>query len=285
MNILIVGGAGYVGGWITELLSYSNHNLRVIDNLLYDDTYFKETDFYNIDINDTNNINPHFAWADTVVWLAALVGDPACSLNPSLTLNTNVNSVRNLVDNFKGKIIFLSTCSIYGAQDGLLDENSIFNPLSLYAETKIAAEKIILDSKNAYFIFRLGTLYGVSDRFSRLRADLVVNILTIRAFIENQMSVFGGMQYRPLLHVRDVAHAVDLALNSDKYGVYNLHSENMTVLEIAEIVPVDALNDILLVDTLAVWFEPAAPTITGYKSVVATSFVALIVVDGPALPE
>jgi nucleoside-diphosphate-sugar epimerase len=234
MNILVVGGAGYVGGFLVDELMKTDHNIRVLDNLTYDDFYFKNVDFSNVNILDFHTTSTHFKWADTVIWLAALVGDPACALNPSLTIDTNVNSVRNLVKNFSGSIIFLSTCSVYGAQDGVLTETASLNPLSLYAQTKIEAERIISESKNSFIIFRLGTLFGVSDTYSRLRADLVVNILTIRAFLEKKMSVFGGGQFRPLLHVRDVTQAIMLNLENNHQGVFNIHSENLTILQIAE---------------------------------------------------
>ena len=233
-RVLIVGGAGYVGGYLTDLALEMGHDVRVFDKLLYEDAYLKEVEFHFGDILDRKALKPHLDWADAVVWLAAVVGDPACALNPELTINTNVNSLRNLVADYSGRIIFLSTCSIYGAQMGLLTEESPFDPLSLYAESKIAAEKVLLEAPNETLIFRLGTLFGLSDTYSRIRVDLVLNVLTIRAVQEGHMSVFGGQQYRPLLHVRDVATAVVPQIDTDATGVYNLHSENMTIIQLAE---------------------------------------------------
>ena len=143
---------------------------------------------------------------DAVIWLAALVGDGACAINPELTFEINAESVRFLAQNFKKRIVFLSTCSVYGAQEGLLDETSTINPLSEYASSKVQAEEYLQDS-NA-IIFRLGTLFGISDEFSRIRLDLVVNILVTKAFTEGKLTVFGGDQWRPLLHVTDVANAI-----------------------------------------------------------------------------
>jgi nucleoside-diphosphate-sugar epimerase len=233
-RVLIVGGAGYVGGYLTDLAILQSHEVRVFDKLLYEDAYLKQVDFYYGDILDRASLKPHLEWADTVIWLAALVGDPACALNPEVTVNTNVTSLRNLVEDYKGRIIFLSTCSIYGAQLGLLTEESPFDPLSLYAETKIAAEKVLLDSPNDVLIFRLGTLFGLSDTYSRIRVDLVLNVLTIRAVQDGHMSVFGGHQYRPLIHVRDVATAVVPQIDTNSTGIYNLHTENLTIVELAE---------------------------------------------------
>jgi len=233
-KVLIVGGAGYVGGWFTDEATTAGHDVRVLDNLTYEDSYLKKVDFAFGDVLDFDTVKPHLKWADTVVWLSALVGDPACAINPKLTRETNVEAVRHLTENFDGRIIFPSTCSVYGAQDGILDENSPTGPLSLYAESKLEAESILLNSKATPLIFRLGTLFGLSDSFARLRVDLVLNVLTIRAILEGTMSVFGGQQFRPLLHVRDVATAAIPHLADSKTGIYNLHTENVTVLELAE---------------------------------------------------
>ena len=233
-KILIVGGAGYVGGWLTDEAIRDGHEVRVIDNLTYEDSYLKSVDFVFGDVLDFDLIKNNLSWADTVVWLAALVGDPACAINPSLTKKINVDSVKNLVDNFDGRVIFPSTCSVYGAQNGLLNEESTVGPLSLYAASKLEAENILLKSNATPLIFRLGTLFGISDTYARLRVDLVLNVLTIRAVLEGTMSVFGGEQYRPLLHVKDVATAVIPHLNDSTSGIYNLSTENVTILQLAE---------------------------------------------------
>lgn len=233
MNILIVGGAGYLGGAVTDLLMQSQHNILVYDILLYEETYRKQVPFVYGDIRNKDKLNKHFDWADVVVWLAALVGDSACTLDEALTISINRDSVKYLKDNFRGRIIFLSTCSVYGAQDELLYEESPLHPLSLYAQTKLWSEEILADADA--LIFRLGTLYGVSDEFSRVRFDLVVNTLVMRAAVHNKINVFGGKQYRPLLHVRDAAQAICDTLEGKNTGIYNLHSENITIIEIAQL--------------------------------------------------
>jgi len=233
-KVLIVGGAGYVGGYMVSASKMAGHEVRVIDNLTYEDEYLKDVDFYFADVLDFSTIATHLKWADVVVWLAALVGDPACAINPKLTIKTNVDSVRNLVNAFGGRIIFPSTCSVYGAQNAILDESSPTGPLSLYAESKLEAERILSSSSNSCLVFRLGTLFGLSDEHSRLRLDLVLNTLTTRAILESTMSVFGGNQYRPLLHVKDVSTAAIPHFNSDKVGIYNLHTENITIADLAK---------------------------------------------------
>src|SRR5581483_2919803 len=196
----------YVGGWLTDCAMAEGHEVRVYDLLLYERSYLKPVAFVNGDILDRPSLVPHLEWADVVVWLAALVGDGACAFDAALTWKINVDSVGWLASVYDGRIVFMSTCSVYGAQDGVLTEDSPINPLSDYARSKLEAEAL-LASKDAV-IFRLGTLYGVGDTYSRLRLDLVVNVLTLKALLNRRMSVFGGAQYRPLLHVRDVARAV-----------------------------------------------------------------------------
>jgi nucleoside-diphosphate-sugar epimerase len=231
MKILVVGGAGYVGGGIVDTLSKKN-DITVYDSLIYESAYRKDVNFIYGDIRDYKKINSILNNFDAVVWLAALVGDGACSINPTLTHEINSETVKNLVKNFNGKIIFLSTCSVYGAQEGVLDENSEVNPLSEYASSKLIAEKYLEESDA--IIFRLGTLFGISDQFSRIRLDLVVNILTTKALVDKKMSVFGGDQWRPLLHVKDVANAIEHNISSNTKGIFNLHYKNFKIIEIAE---------------------------------------------------
>ncbi len=233
MKVLVVGGAGYIGGAVTDILMKErNHEVKVYDNLLYEDRYMKGIDFVYGDIRDHERLKPLLAWADAVVWLAAFVGDGACAINPELSKELNQDSVEWLSQNYNGRIVFLSTCSVYGAQDGILDELSPTNPLSVYAVTKLAAEQY-LKNKNA-IIFRLGTIFGISDQFSRIRLDLVVNTMTVRAFTFGSLKVFGGEQYRPLLHVRDAGRTIVENLETSYTGIYNLHYWNAKIADLAE---------------------------------------------------
>ena len=232
MNVLVVGGAGYVGGAVTDILKQEDYSVRVYDNLLYEDSYRKPLDFCFGDVRDEERLKPHLKWADAVVWLAAIVGDGACALNPDLTMNVNEKAVKTLADSYDGRIIFTSTCSVYGAQDSVIDETAPIKPLSLYATSKLNAEKH-LENKNA-IIFRLGTLFGMSDTYSRIRLDLVVNTLTVRAFQNKKITVFGGNQHRPILHVRDAARAITDSIEQSHTGIFNIHSVNVRILELAE---------------------------------------------------
>ena len=231
MRILVVGGAGYIGGVVTDILLKSGHETRVYDALLYEEAYRKLVDFICGDVRDRERLRPHLSWADAVVWLPAIVGDEACAINPEVSIDINQKSVKWLSENFDGRIVFMSTCSVYGARDGILDEFSPTNPLSLYAVTKLEAERYLIDS-NA-IIFRLGTLFGVGDLFSRIRFDLVVNTLTLKAYQLGKIAVYGGNQFRPLLHVRDTAQFIVDNLATVQTGVFNIHSQNIRIVDLA----------------------------------------------------
>ena len=231
MRVLITGGAGYLGGALTDILLKTNHQIRVYDALMYADDYLKEVPFVLGDIRNKKHLKEQLQWADAVVWLAALVGDGACALNIDISREINQESVKWLAQNYDGRIIFTSTCSVYGAHQGILTEDSPTGPLSVYGITKLAAEGL-LQRKNA-IIFRIGTLFGLGDRYSRIRFDLVVNTLTARAMTQGKIKVFGGGQFRPLLHVRDAAQAMVENLTTRHTGIFNLHSQNVKIIDLA----------------------------------------------------
>ncbi len=272
MKVLIVGGAGYVGGGIVDLLSKENE-VTVYDSLIYENSYRKNVDFIFGDIRDYKKINNILEKYDAVIWLAALVGDGACAINPTLTHEINSETVKNLAKNFKGKIVFLSTCSVYGAQEGVLDESSEVNPLSEYASSKLIAEKYLADSDS--IIFRLGTLFGIGDKFSRIRLDLVVNILTTKAYIDKKMSVFGGEQWRPLLHVKDVANAIGHTLDTQTNGVFNLHYKNFKIIEIANEIK-NKINDVEIETTPLPFQDARNYQVSSDKLKDATGFQATV---------
>ena len=231
MKILVTGGAGYIGGALTDILLKTNHKIRVYDGLMYEDNYLKEVPFVLGDIRDKTLLKKQLKWADVVIWLAALVGDKACALNEEISKEINQESVKWLAQNFNGRIIFTSTYSVYGIHDGIMDEESPTGPVSVYGKTKLAAEEF-LKGKNA-IIFRLGTLFGLGDRYSRIRLDLVVNTFTAKAVTSGKIKLYGGNQFRPLLHVRDAAQAIADNLLTKHTGVFNLHYKNIKILDLA----------------------------------------------------
>jgi nucleoside-diphosphate-sugar epimerase len=125
---------------------------------------------------------------------------------------------------------------VYGINNELIDEQAEPNPISTYAKTKLAAELYIREHAKDYLIFRLGTLYGMGDEHARIRLDLVVNVLAKKAACGEKLTVFGGDQWRPLLHVRDVTTAIAWAISNRIQGMFNLSSGNYTIKRIAEII-------------------------------------------------
>lgn len=223
-KVLVVGGAGYIGGSVTDILLKKNIPFSVYDNLLYENQYLKPVDFIYGDVRDTRRLESLLPQYSHIIWLAAIVGDGACNVRPELTVKVNQESVEWISKNFKGRIVYLSTCSVYGQNNEEVNEESELNPLSLYAKTKMQAENFLIGTNS--IIFRLGTVFGVSDTYSRLRMDLVVNYMTARAVKNKKIEIFGGEQWRPLVHVFNVAEAAVNSLEGDNRGIYNISSFN-----------------------------------------------------------
>ncbi len=235
-KILILGGAGYIGGYLTDLLAQNGYEVAVYDNLLYETRFLKNIKFIYGDVRDYDKLSSIINDFDIVIALAGIVGDEACAISPAATKAVNMDSIKWLADNFKGKIIFASSCSVYGINNSLIDESASPNPLSLYAETKVASEKTILGSPNGenHLVFRFGTLFGIGDEHARLRFDLVVNALTMKAALGEPLMIFGGGQWRPLIHVKDVAEAIMHSIQQNICGLYNLSYKNYMMKDIAQ---------------------------------------------------
>lgn len=233
-KVLLVGGAGYIGGLTCDYLIKEGFDVTVYDNLLYENRYLKEVPFIYGDIRDTEklyNVSKDF---NIIVLMAALVGDPACSVDPFLTEEINYKAIKDFCDVVSPNkhLIFMSTCSVYGAQDGILNEESETNPLSSYASTKLMAEKHIMEKNGT--IFRLGTVFGLGDTYSRIRMDLVVNVLTMKAVKDGTITINGGDQWRPIIAVKDIAGYVTEACKEKYQGIYVLAKENVIIRELGE---------------------------------------------------
>jgi nucleoside-diphosphate-sugar epimerase len=218
-KILITGGLGYIGYFVVaKLLKETQHQVLVLDSGVYKDNTLDEFSKYKRlkiikgDIRNIADIIKGIKNTDVVIALAAIVGDPACALNNSETLSSNFHSTELMIsmcNYYKVKrLVFASSCSVYGAGEVLLNEGSKLNPLSLYAKTRVMSEEVI--RKNAldkleWSILRFGTVFGWSKR---MRFDLVTNFLTAKAFYDGEITVLGGTQWRPMVHVQDVAEAV-----------------------------------------------------------------------------
>jgi nucleoside-diphosphate-sugar epimerase len=224
MRVLVTGGAGYIGSFIVEELLGNGHHVRVLDSLLFgDDAVAPMLDNDRLelvegDIRHIDDLSYALEDMEAVIHMAGIVGDPACGVNEQATQSVNIEATKSLVEVCKlhdiDRLIFASTCSVYGASELMeLNEGSALNPLSLYAESKIESEEILQYSTHPMFtdpndvtptILRLGTIFGLSRR---VRFDLVVNLLTAKATLEDDIPVYGGEQYRPLVHVHDAAQA------------------------------------------------------------------------------
>lgn len=238
MDVLVTGGAGYIGNFVVEELLDHGHDVRVLDNCLFGDQAlepFKDNDRFELkegDIRHIKDLSYAMEDRDAVVHLAGIVGDPACAVNEQATQSVNVEATKALVEVCKlhdiERLVFASTCSVYGASERHeLNEGSSLNPLSLYAESKIDSERIIQqatrdkitdDQQLTPTILRLGTIFGWSRR---MRFDLAVNLLTAKAVLEDDIPVYGGDQYRPFVHVHDAAKAFVKVLESPKADVDN----------------------------------------------------------------
>jgi len=240
-KILMLGGAGYIGGYTTDYLINKGYDVTVFDKLVYETRYLKDVKFIYGDIRDTDAVITLSKDYDVVVIMAALVGDPACSVDVELTDSINRVAVKNICERIDKEkhVIFMSTCSVYGAQQDILDEESSTNPLSAYAATKLASEEYV--EKINGTIFRLGTVFGIGDTYSRIRLDLVANVVTMKSVYDKEIHIFGGEQWRPLICVKDISGYVEEAIRKNIRGKIILSQENITMLllgkRICELLP------------------------------------------------
>ena len=233
-KVLLVGGAGYIGGLTCDYLIKDGFDVTVYDNLLYENRFLKDIPFIYGDVRDTEKLYNTSKDFDVIVLMAALVGDPACSVDNALTEEINHKAIKDFCEVVSPNkhLVFMSTCSVYGAQEGLLNEESDTKPLSSYAATKLKSEEHILAKGGT--VFRLGTVFGLGDTYSRLRMDLVVNVLTMKAVKDGEININGGDQWRPIIAVKDIAGYVTEACREEYKGIYVLSLENVIIRELGE---------------------------------------------------
>ncbi len=217
-QVLVIGGAGYIGSPLVERLLEKGYKVRVLDSLLYGDEPLrpvKDHPQFELMVGDCRNIQDvvkAVRGVESIIHLAAIVGDPACEQNQELALETNYAATRMLIEIAKGhgvsRLLFASSCSVYGATDVEVDEHAAVRPLSLYGQTKVNSEQALLEARSESFhptILRFATVFGLSYR---PRFDLVVNLLTAKAKQEGVITIYNGQQWRPFIHVRDLAEAL-----------------------------------------------------------------------------
>jgi nucleoside-diphosphate-sugar epimerase len=240
MNVLVTGGLGYLGSVLVDKLIEKGFRVKILDLLMYGNFLAqkgKNVELIKGDIRDYGILLKATEDVKAVIHLAGIIGDSAANLDKELTINVNYLASRQLAELCakRGlKIIFSSTCSVYGARPGeVITEKSQIAPLSLYAMSKLVSEEAIRKRCNDYFIFRLGTLFGLSPR---MRFDLVINRFIAQAIQDGKITVYGGHQRRPFVHVQDISDIFVEALNNDANGIYNIGGNNYKILGTAEII-------------------------------------------------
>jgi nucleoside-diphosphate-sugar epimerase len=230
--IILTGGAGYIGSTLVRHLLQNNFKVVCIDNLRYGGRSLigvwgnPNFQLEQLDITNFDDLDQAIDRYDffALIHLAAIVGDPACNLEPELAIKTNrdasIHILEKITQRKNKRFIFASTCSNYGKMEnlnGFVDENSPLSPISLYAELKVEFEKLILSEKsNSDFtptILRFATVYGTSPR---MRFDLTVNEFTKELALERELEVYGDQFWRPYCHVRDYSQAVLKVLSAPK---------------------------------------------------------------------
>jgi len=247
MNILVTGGAGYLGSVLLPKLLVRGHRVRVVDigyfgighlRSLRPTVDVSRRDLREV-IDDPALCQTLLEGCDCVIHLAAISNDPSADLNPGLTEAVNFRSTEILARAARDRgirFLFSSSCSVYGAAEGDIEEDGVVSPLTTYAVSKVKAERVLeelADARWSPIVLRNGTLFGYSPR---MRFDLVVNIFSLHSTLSNELKIFGGgQQWRPFLHVSDCARAfVFFAEQLElRYQCYNIAHENLQVVDVA----------------------------------------------------
>jgi nucleoside-diphosphate-sugar epimerase len=245
MKILITGGAGYLGSVITEKMLKAGHSVTSIDNLLFKQLsplQFTSNPNYNFIYGDVRNVDflkHQVGLHDVIIPLAAIVGFPACKADPKLAWEVNYTQIETILDSITDNhiVLYPNTNSGYGIGEGQTEctEESPLNPISVYGESKCAAEKLLLECSQA-ICFRLATVFGTS---TRMRTDLLVNEFVYKAMTDKYITVFEKHFKRNFIHIQDVANVFLWALNNYetmKHNVYNvgLSNANLSKQELLE---------------------------------------------------
>jgi nucleoside-diphosphate-sugar epimerase len=226
-TVLVTGGSGYIGALLVRELSDAGAQVRVLDSLLHgQEDIAAEQEQAGVtvvrgDMRDADARARALDGADAVVHLAAIVGDPACALDPALSHEVNVAATESLVADAAAagvrRLVFASTCSNYGRMADPtkpITEDGELRPVSLYAEQKVGMERLILGGATEQFnptCLCFATVYGVGRR---MRFDLTVNEFTRELWADRELEVFGEQFWRPYIHVRDAGRAVRTVLEA-----------------------------------------------------------------------
>tara|TARA_A100001011_G_C14298419_1_gene839573 strand:+ start:1758 stop:2702 length:945 start_codon:yes stop_codon:yes gene_type:complete len=255
MNILVTGGSGFKGSVLIPKLLKDGHDITSIDTNWFGDNLEENSHLNKIvcDIRDIDNIP--MKGIDAIIHLANIANDPAVELNQSLSWEVNVLASQQLSDkairNGVQKIIYASSGSVYGIKEELkVTEDLPLLPISTYNKTKMVAERVFLSYKDEIDIIciRPATVCGYSPR---MRLDVSVNMLTFQALRNKKITVFGGNQTRPNIHIKDMIdvyrHFLDM--KNIKSGCYNAGFENISILDIANMVTKKINSEIVITES------------------------------------
>jgi nucleoside-diphosphate-sugar epimerase len=246
-RVLITGGAGYIGSVMTELLLNRGYDVTVLDRFFFGPTlaHLVENSSLHLIKDDIRTFKPDLLKGiDAVIDLAALSNDPAGELDPEKTMDINFRGRARVAESAKEqgikRYILASSCSIYGFQEGILDETSPVNPLTTYAEANHLAEKAVLPLAGDEFVvtvLRQATVYGPSKR---MRFDLAINGMTLGLYKNGRIPILrDGTQWRPMVHVRDTSRAflrvLEARANEVNGEIFNVGSDdqNFQILPLA----------------------------------------------------
>lgn len=256
MKVLVTGGAGYIGSVMVQMLLDEGFDVVVLDRFFFGKETLKDVDGHprlTLVKDDIRWFDPSLMkGVDAVIDLAALSNDPSGELDPKITMEINykgrVRVARLAKKHGAEKYIFASTCSVYGFQEEIVNENSPTNPLTTYAKSAILAEQDIMPLGNSEFsvtFLRQATVYGLSPR---MRFDLVINAMVLYLWKERKLRIMrDGKQWRPFVHIKDTSRAFIKVLEADNdmvnKQIFNVGSNNQNyqILPLAQMLA-DALG-------------------------------------------
>lgn len=246
-SLLIVGGGGFVGTVLTQRLLDLGYNVRVLDTFWFGDCLGENPKLSKIkgDMRDRDVVGQAMKGIDTVIQLACLSNDPMSDVNEELTKAINYTACKDVIHQAKEKgvkrFIYASSASVYGVRDEAnITEDMVLAPITLYSQYKADIEQVLLEAADDDFTtvtLRNSTVSGYSPR---MRLDLIISIFVMLALKKGSITIEGGQQLRPLIHMEDLIDFYVLLLDADREKIhreaFNVSTDNFKVLDVAKMV-------------------------------------------------